>query len=75
MPVPPRNLHFDKVRCTTTEHGVLCSGSLASRDGTQHLPRTTFLFHTPASNGAPLIAVCDQGRFDISPKLNIFCAQ
>jgi hypothetical protein len=75
MPVPPQSLHFDKVKCSFTDDGVLCSGSLASRDGTQHLPRTTFLFHKPVSDGAPLIAVCDQGRFGISPALNIFCAQ
>jgi hypothetical protein len=77
MGVPPFHLpRFRDVSCSLQGRGVrvLCSGAMTKPNGDQY-PRTSVLFQTPEKERDTLVPICDQGKYGVTPKFNIFCAQ
>jgi hypothetical protein len=77
MRVPPFHvLRFRDVTCSLQGKAlrVLCIGAMTKPNGDQY-PKTSALFETPDKEGDTPVPICDQGKYGVNPKFNIFCAQ
>ena len=77
MRVPPFHvLRFRDVTCSLQGKAlrVLCIGAMTKPNGDQY-PKTSALFQTPDKEGDTPVPICDQGKYGVNPKFNIFCAQ